>query len=300
MLQKMFKAWYTEKGNHIHVAFRGTLAESIANWLTNVKFIRQKWKHGTTTLSVHSGFLQAYLSVSADVKNFVYEAMDNGKCTQCSIIVTGHSLGGAMAQIAALDMRQYTNSVHVITFGSPRVGGPDFATYFAQTVTSHLRMVNENDIVTKLPTTYILGYRHTTQEVWYRKGQHLFCDKTNGEDPKCSRSVNYLFASLDDHVKYNGLSLSDGAKGGCVTEYDANHQMETQVVLREELALERIAALASDPTEFSQREISSDSSAANPWMWAFVGIAVVALTLIISVVIVIQVRQSKQQSEETV
>ena len=39
------------------------------------------------------------------------------------ILVTGHSLGGALATLAATELRQtYGGSVNLINFGSPRVG----------------------------------------------------------------------------------------------------------------------------------------------------------------------------------
>ena len=44
-----------------------------------------------------------------------------------SIIVTGHSLGGAIATLAGLDLkRKYGYKVTLINFGSPRVGNEAF------------------------------------------------------------------------------------------------------------------------------------------------------------------------------
>ena len=48
-----------------------------------------------------------------------------------SIYVTGHSLGGAIATVAALDIRHtYDAPMKVYTFGQPRVGNALYAKYF--------------------------------------------------------------------------------------------------------------------------------------------------------------------------
>eukprot|EP00195_Chlamydomonas_chlamydogama_P017386 CAMPEP_0202911722 /NCGR_PEP_ID=MMETSP1392-20130828/55737_1 /ASSEMBLY_ACC=CAM_ASM_000868 /TAXON_ID=225041 /ORGANISM="Chlamydomonas chlamydogama, Strain SAG 11-48b" /LENGTH=78 /DNA_ID=CAMNT_0049602339 /DNA_START=20 /DNA_END=252 /DNA_ORIENTATION=- len=49
-----------------------------------------------------------------------------------SLYVTGHSMGGALAQLCALDARFYLNisEVHSLTFGSPRVGNVAFQQLF--------------------------------------------------------------------------------------------------------------------------------------------------------------------------
>ena len=73
---------------------------------------------------------------------------------------TGHSLGGAMATICA--GRCYLSHipiepVEVQTFGSPRVGNKEYVNYAG---VRHLRWVNNNDVVTRVPPAW-LGYTHT-------------------------------------------------------------------------------------------------------------------------------------------
>lgn len=73
---------------------------------------------------------------------------------------TGHSLGGAMATICAGRCKHgaFTASPReVMTFGSPRVGTRN---YLTSAGVPHIRWVNNNDIVTRLPPTW-LRYRHT-------------------------------------------------------------------------------------------------------------------------------------------
>ena len=77
----------------------------------------------------------------------------------------GHSLGAAMAAICAGRCRlSYirSNPRALFTFGGPRVGNHRYVNYV------HIetyRWVNNNDIVTRVPPTW-LGYRHKGQEVY--------------------------------------------------------------------------------------------------------------------------------------
>jgi triacylglycerol lipase len=78
---------------------------------------------------------------------------------------TGHSLGAAMAAICAGRCRLShirSNPRALYTFGSPRIGNHRYVNYV------HLeayRWVNNNDVVTRLPPSW-LGYRHKGQEVY--------------------------------------------------------------------------------------------------------------------------------------
>lgn len=80
---------------------------------------------------VHSGFLLAYKSIAGDLKSLLDEKMKahpNYKVT-----VTGHSLGGALGQLAYADFKGQNYNVHAAyTYGQPRVGNPAFADYIDQ------------------------------------------------------------------------------------------------------------------------------------------------------------------------
>jgi hypothetical protein len=102
-------------------------------------------------------------------------------------MITGHSLGGALAVLCAHILQAEGWTVHsVYTFGQPRVGDRAFAAAYnglkagqasslsfetdrpdaCPTLGSQtFRLVNENDIVPRLPG-WVLGYRHA--------GQHEF------------------------------------------------------------------------------------------------------------------------------
>ena len=69
--------------------------------------------------------------------------------------ITGHSLGGALATLAAarfaLEMDKPVRGIY--TFGQPRVGDREFARIFdAELKQRFFRFVNNSDIVTRIPT----------------------------------------------------------------------------------------------------------------------------------------------------
>jgi hypothetical protein len=85
------------------------------------------------------------------------------------IDVTGHSLGGALA---TLYVAENTAAGHlsiplICTFASPRVGDPTFAAQFDQFGIASWRIVNEPDLVPKLP---LLGFQHVDTEYAYNSG----------------------------------------------------------------------------------------------------------------------------------
>lgn len=83
---------------------------------------------------VHSGFHAAYSAngVHRNLLAFVTQLLAPGSCSQhASVLLTGHSLGGAIACLLAFDLVQRTplmsHRVTVYTFGCPRIGNHAFA-----------------------------------------------------------------------------------------------------------------------------------------------------------------------------
>tara|TARA_E500000178_G_scaffold328119_1_gene357797 strand:- start:647 stop:1393 length:747 start_codon:yes stop_codon:yes gene_type:complete len=84
------------------------------------------------------------------------------KHTKKKISICGHSLGGAMATIAASRLLEYKPVLY--TFGSPRVGSAAFVKECADL--EHYRFVNNNDLVTVIPP-WFMGYRHHGQVMYF-------------------------------------------------------------------------------------------------------------------------------------
>jgi triacylglycerol lipase len=69
------------------------------------------------------------------------------------LFVTGHNYGGALATLAALDIAVNTGFRNpiVYTYGSPRIGDPDFAHRFNKQVRNSIRIVNIHDSFPTFP-----------------------------------------------------------------------------------------------------------------------------------------------------
>lgn len=133
-----------------------------------------------------------------------------GNATSPTVFVSGHSLGGALATLCALDLKTTLNltDVRVVSFGSPRVGNYVFAQWFEREIGPHWRFTHNRDIVPSLPPGY-MGFYHVAQEVWvvdlFTGGKTIvgICDGS-GEDPLCHNSVCHLglCSSVADHLLY--------------------------------------------------------------------------------------------------
>lgn len=129
------------------IACRGTEPTQISDLLADLNTIPKR--HGPGF--VHSGFRGEARKIWDDVYSFA-EKHKNKK-----FIVTGHSLGAAMATYIAQELSWHgIEDIELYTFGSPRLGSSDFVD--AMTV-PHWRFVNNNDGVTHVPPR-ALGFKH--------------------------------------------------------------------------------------------------------------------------------------------
>lgn len=104
---------------------------------------------------VHNGFYRGYLSVRDELLEQVSAADEQ-------IVIVGHSLGGAVGVLAAVDLNfNLGRNIHLITLGSPRVGNAAFIEACQRRIASHTRLVHGWDPVPRHPWP-VWGYRHHT------------------------------------------------------------------------------------------------------------------------------------------
>jgi triacylglycerol lipase len=127
---------------------------------------------------VHGGFNLAYTAVATDL--WTYLCKEEWITRLC---LTGHSLGGALATLAYMDIavnwyryvpeKRRKPPMALFTFGSPRVGSSDFAKAFDSiralgwgTRAGHsYRVVNGWDPVPWLPFKSMV-YTHVKDAIW--------------------------------------------------------------------------------------------------------------------------------------
>ncbi len=125
------------------VSIRGT--ESPGEWLCDFEAAPASCKIGTGT--VHEGFQKVY----EVIQNSAIESVRSVLKTGDKLLVTGHSLGAALAILFANDAVSITQNLQVCTFAGPRTGLDDFVTSYNQRIPDTLRVVNRWDIVPNVP-----------------------------------------------------------------------------------------------------------------------------------------------------
>lgn len=155
-------------GNHGHamalVAFRGTepnrwldLVADLLAWFT-------PWPQGGR---VHRGFARAARPLIKPITGWLAaNAPADGQ-----LLVTGHSLGAALATLAATCWPRS----ELITIGSPKVGDAAFAALLAQQKCT--RIVDGKDLVTGVPPGWFLPYVHIGELI------QIAADGSTSRDP---------------------------------------------------------------------------------------------------------------------
>ncbi|KUJ68129.1 lipase [Streptomyces albus subsp. albus] len=133
----------------IITAFRGTEPAQIRDWLSDATTPPRPGP--ARTGYVHYGFAEALESIFPTVKDTLAEFRDNGQ----TLWITGHSLGGALAMLAAARLfleEPRLLADGVCTFGQPRTCDRELADAYNEGFKKRmLRFVNNNDIVPQMP-----------------------------------------------------------------------------------------------------------------------------------------------------
>ncbi len=146
------------KSNLIILVFRGS--QELKDWQTNFSLQLKPFKLQAPKSppppsgKVHRGFQDAWASVERDVVNQIKD----WQTVDTQLFVTGHSLGGALAALAAVSLE--TQGFHVdglYTFGQPRVGDWEFVNKLPVNFRQRsFRFVNNNDVVPLIPPPFTL------------------------------------------------------------------------------------------------------------------------------------------------
>ncbi|MCX7337801.1 MAG: hypothetical protein NTX76_00765 [Alphaproteobacteria bacterium] len=159
-----------ELGRHkITIAFHGT--ECSSDWLTNLYAMKKSGESIGIDGNFHGGFLDRYLQSRDVIRSNIDSIMKNNSLgyDDVDFCVTGHSLGGALATLAAADIKKARPdaSLDLVTFNSPRVADKAAAEIIDSLLEDHsIRLWRKNDIVsmvslgTQLFFGYFTGFKH--------------------------------------------------------------------------------------------------------------------------------------------
>lgn len=162
------------------VVFRGTEPGNTDDLLTDLRFLPGDDRDG---VRAHAGFANALETVAPQLDALLETARPK------SLWLTGHSLGGALAQLYAWRWRE-RHVAGVVVFGAPRV----FLAADRERINAAFRcsrVVNNNDVVPHLPTPPL--YAHV--------GEEWFIDATGNVHREPSLSAK-LGAAWEGHRAY--------------------------------------------------------------------------------------------------
>lgn len=170
----------------LSVVFRGS--ESKKDWLYNLKFPKTIIKNNNN-IKVHKGF---YLQLKNNINQLDQLVLNNIK-PNTQIIITGHSLGGALATIYGYLLCEKTdNVITIISFASPRVGNLKFKQSFNnKSNLIHHRITNNKDLICAIP---IFNYHHVGKLINLKTKNNIFL---NLKDHDINEYYNNLMKNRD-------------------------------------------------------------------------------------------------------
>lgn len=188
-LQVLFA--YRESDRTAFVVFRGT--DSLRDAVVDAAVLKRELPFMQDTdpdARVHAGFLfQHKASVSA-VREYLARHPDRSRT-----VVTGHSLGGAVATLCAALLRDEMGEARCrcCVFGCPRVGNPAFVSRVDELLDLR-RFVVGYDPVASIPTR--VRWKHAGKRVWYVNGTRV---RSHPGDPWANALVLPNLFCVRDH-----------------------------------------------------------------------------------------------------
>jgi len=197
--------------NILAISIRGTIKSSFRNILTDMKayFTDYPYCEKKQKCRVHRGFWRQFVYMKPILEQIIiplWNAMKN--FPNAKIIVTGHSLGGAVATIIAAYLRRLLNlplgKLLLLAFGSPRVGNYAFVKQINKDigVFNIFRVNYRKDPIIRTPGL-VLGYVHVGNQRSIECETDQTCHIRVGKDH--DTFIWNLLLRIKDHSGYFSL-----------------------------------------------------------------------------------------------
>ena len=161
------------------IIIRGTANTSNVQSDIDVRLV----KDGRLSIYLHKGFRDASLGVM--------EIIDRDHTIEHTVYITGHSLGGAVAQIIGMWLHKRNHNVQIFSFGSPKVSSQ----ILSDGQPTHWRVVRLSD---PIPFTPMWPYFHTGLFInsqtldWGPDNDNGLISETDGLDHAIAKYVETL------------------------------------------------------------------------------------------------------------
>ncbi|KAG6467329.1 phospholipase A1-Ibeta2, chloroplastic-like [Zingiber officinale] len=245
----------------IVVALRGT-----ATWLEWAENFRSGLVDVGNSAKVACGFRSLYKTAGTEAPSLSEAVVEEVRRLtelyageELSVTMAGHSLGAALAVLAAEEVAQRVPTpppTAVFSFGGPRVGNRAFAERVEARGVKVLRAVNSRDVVPRVPPEGGgAGYAHVGKELRLdsRTSPYLRPDA----DPMCCHDLEAYLHLVDGYIAAGGPFRRDAKRSlaRLVTEQSANVKKRYVSVAH---------AAAREKSTPASRLISRCSSASSP------------------------------------
>jgi hypothetical protein len=182
-------AFIVSSADYHLLAFRGTKIPQ--DWMEDLACtpVRFDWvfKNGPAIGEIHAGFAHCL----SDRLDTITSALATRDLTK-PLLITGHSLGGALAALAGACFTVLGSPVPrlsaIYTFGQPRIGLHDFCNTYSRVIGDKLvRFVNKEDLVPRVP------FRNWD---YSDEGTMIHFDSSGQPSLECPEWQNFLARSL--------------------------------------------------------------------------------------------------------
>lgn len=174
------------------IIFRGT--QRTTEWIGDI-LLFQKSYEGFANSKIHSGFANIYKDLAGQTREIANQLNPSVPC-----YISGHSLGAALATLAAVDLAlkvpKLKEQIRLYTYAGPRVGNPNFAQMHSRMVPNSYRIFNLADSIPLSPPTI---FRH---DVYLHVGQG-WSFLTQYGDVLPNHAVDTYRAAVNSEVETN-------------------------------------------------------------------------------------------------
>eukprot|EP01041_Mallomonas_annulata_P003305 gene3305-6543_t len=198
---------YMTNYSSIFITFRGSASDS--NWKSNINMGLVKY-NSCSNCQVHEGYYTTQLAIIQDVISEIKNLKHS--FPSFTVVVTGHSLGGALATLTAADLlKEGISPIKLFNYGTPKIFNIEGAKWFSLLNLDIYRITHRRDIVPHLPLLEV--YTQIAGE-WYEPSNELPSKlvRCNGfSDHKCSSKWQFFQLNEVDHLWYEGIHIGANA-----------------------------------------------------------------------------------------